>query len=100
VGEGKNVGRSSYKAAKGLIKVNVHVQNGKIGQIQISGDFFMYPEDGLWDLESTLLGTSITREDILSKVKAFYQGANVLTPGVIPEDFTEAIVRGIHSITA
>ena len=94
------MGRSSYKAAKGLIKVNVHVQNGKIGQIQISGDFFMYPEDGLWDLERTLLGTSIAREDILSKVKAFYRGANVLTPGVIPEDFAEAIIRGIHNITA
>ena len=94
------MGRSSYKAAKGLIKVNVHVQNGKIGKIQISGDFFMHPEDCLWDLEKTLLGTSATREDILWKVQAFYQGTNVLTPGVIPEDFTEAIVRGIHNITA
>ncbi len=100
MGEGKPLGRSSYKAAKGLIKVNVHVQNGKIGQIQISGDFFMYPEDCLWDLEHTLLGTSITREDILSTVKAFYQGAHLLTPGVIPEDFTEAIIRGIQNITA
>lgn len=60
----------------------------------------MYPEDRLWDLENTLLGSSITRDDILSKVKAFYRGSNVLTPGVIPEDFTEAVVRGIQNITS
>ncbi len=85
----------TYKAAKGLIKVRVEIEAGRIREVQIAGDFFMYPEDRLWELENTLKGTSINRDKILSKVQAFYEKSNVLTPGVTPEDFTEAIVRAV-----
>jgi hypothetical protein len=94
------LGRGSYKAAKGLIKVKVQIQEDKINNIRISGDFFMYPEDSLWELEGILLGASARQEDVLLKVKEFYRKTNVLTPGVFPEDFTEAIVRGISDITS
>ena len=85
----------SYKATKGLIKVRVKVELKTIREIQITGDFFMYPEDKLWDLEHTLEGTEASRAQILSKVKAFYEQAAVVTPGMVPGDFVEAIVRAI-----
>lgn len=85
----------SYKAAKGLIRVRAKVESGRIKQLQIAGDFFMYPEDRLWELESALTGTTINRDEILSKVQTFYEQTGVLSPGVIPEDFTEAIVRAV-----
>jgi lipoate-protein ligase A len=85
-----------YKAAKGLIKVKAEVKSGYLSEIHISGDFFMYPEDGLWDLENYLLGTEISKDKILSKLEAFYKRANVLSPGVAPEDFAEAIVRTVY----
>lgn len=85
-----------YKAAKGLIRINVETDTKeKIIKIQIAGDFFMYPEDKLWDLEKALIGSKMNKDEILSKIKAFYEETNVLTPGVIPEDFTEAIVRAV-----
>ncbi len=90
----------SYKAAKGLIRVKARVESGKLGEIQIAGDFFMYPEDQLWELERSLVGTCITRDKILSKVKAFYKDLNIVTPGVTSEDFTEAIVRAVGEITS
>ncbi len=85
----------SYKAAKGLIRVKAEVEFGILKVIQIAGDFFMYPEDQLWDLEDTLLGTEVNRESILSKIKGFYERSGILTPGVVPEDFVEAIIRTI-----
>lgn len=85
----------SYKAAKGLIRVKAKVESGRIREIQIAGDFFMYPEDRLWELESALKGTTISRDKVLSKVKTFYERTGVLTPGVVPEDFTEAIIRAV-----
>ncbi len=94
------MGRGSYKAAKGLIKVDVKVREDKIKEIHISGDFFMYPEDSLWELEQALLGASARREEILSRVRGFYQKINLLTPGVVPEDFTEAIIRGMNNVTS
>ena len=42
---------AEFKAPKGIIKVFVKLAEGVISQIQISGDFFMYPEEALDDLE-------------------------------------------------
>ena len=86
----------SYKAAKGLIKVKVKVSSGIIMKIQIAGDFFMYPEDMLWDLERSLLGTEISHHEILSKVGVFYDKNDILSPGVTPEDIAEAIIRAVN----
>ena len=85
----------TYKAAKGLIRVKIETNLGKIRNIQIAGDFFMYPEDALWDLEQTLVGVKTSREEILTEMKAFYKRTGVITPGVIPEDFAEAVVRAV-----
>ena len=93
------MGESSYKASKGLIRVKIQLDNDKIKSITISGDLFMYPEDELWNLEDTLVGTRAKRETILSKIKQFYEKRNILTPGVNPEDFTEAVMRSIESFT-
>jgi hypothetical protein len=90
-------GEGSFKAAKGLIRVLVAIADDAIGSIQISGDFFMYPEDALWDMERTLVGVKTDRTAILSKVSEFYRSTGVLTPGVEPEDFAEAIVRSVES---
>ena len=86
-----------YKAAKGLIKVKAEVKSGHLSEIHISGDFFMHPEDSLWELENYLLGTETSKDKILSKLKTFYKQSNVLSPGVEPEDFAEAIVRTVCS---
>ena len=85
----------SFKAAKGLIKIKARIESGDIKEIQISGDFFMYPEDKLWELEQLLIGIKASREKILSKVKGFYKRTALITPGVNPEDFTEAIIRAV-----
>ena len=87
----------SYKATKGLIKVRVKIELHTIQEIQITGDFFMYPEDKLWDLEHALEGTQASRDQILSRVQAFYKHTGVVTPGMVPGDFVEAIIRAIGS---
>jgi hypothetical protein len=68
-----------------------------ISEITISGDFFMYPEDLLWTLEKTLLGTSVSKGNILTKIEKFYVSTGVLTPGVTARDFTEAVMRALSS---
>lgn len=91
------MGEGSYKATKGLIRVRADTSESKIREIMITGDFFMYPEDSLWILEKILQGTAISRETILAKIENFYSSIGVLTPGVTPDDFTEAIMRAISS---
>jgi len=90
------MGEGQHKAAKGLIKVKVNVRQGLIGGIVISGDFFLYPEDKLWEMEKALIGVKADREKVLVTVKRFYQENEVLSPGVTPEDFTEAVMKAIR----
>lgn len=89
------MGEGSFKAAKGLIKVNVQVHEKVIQSIQISGDFFMYPEDSLWELEKELRGIEARKVPVMDTIQLFLRQRRILTPGVTAEDFTEAILRGI-----
>lgn len=90
------MGEGVYKASKGLIRVKIQVRSEMIKDITISGDFFMHPEDRLWELESFLTGTPAEEGRILSKIEDFYAKTRVLTPGVTPRDFKKAIMKGIE----
>ena len=92
------MGEASYKAPKGLIRVKASTEGSTISEVTISGDFFMYPEDLLWKLEKTLLGAEVTREAVLSRLQDFYRSSGALTPGVSPQDFTEAVMRALTSV--
>jgi hypothetical protein len=91
------MGEGSFKAEKGLIKVNVHVHEKLIESIQISGDFFLYPEDSLWELEKELQGTKAQKEPILDTIRQFLSDKQILTPGVTADDFTQAILLGVNN---
>ncbi|MCJ7610387.1 lipoate--protein ligase family protein [Candidatus Bathyarchaeota archaeon] len=92
------MGEGSYKAPKGLIRVKISTKGSTISEITISGDFFMHPEELLWKLEKTLLGADAIREAILSRVQDFYRSTGALTPGVTPQDFSEAVMRALSSV--
>jgi len=85
-----------HKASKGLIRVSIGVEDNVIEEIVISGDFFMHPEDKLWDLERSLVGVKVGRSSVLTNIRRFYQENGILTPGVEPEDFTEAIMKAVR----
>lgn len=90
-------GSSRYKAEKGLIKIKLDLEDGKISKITITGDFFFYPEDKLWDLEKTLIGCKVEEEKLTERITEFYRKMNVSSPGVKPEDFTKAITLAVDS---
>jgi len=82
-----------FKAPKGVIKVALDKENDRISNIRISGDFFMYPEEAIEDLEQFLVGVKIDRESLLRSLKEFYTKKKVEPPMVGPEHFLEAIMR-------
>nr|3R07_C Chain C, Putative lipoate-protein ligase A subunit 2 [Thermoplasma acidophilum DSM 1728] len=78
----------NWKAKKGLIRVTLDLDGNRIKDIHISGDFFMFPEDSINRLEDMLRGSSI--EKINDIIRDFYN-QGVITPGVEPEDFIQAL---------
>ncbi|MDH5794887.1 MAG: hypothetical protein OEZ24_02135, partial [Candidatus Bathyarchaeota archaeon] len=79
--------------ARKLIRVRAELIGTRIVDIVISGDFFMMPEEALKELESILKGATLDREEILARVRGFYRKKEIQSPGITPQDFTEAIMK-------
>ena len=86
-----------HKARSGLIRVLVRVRDNRIEDIIISGDFILTPEYYIDEMEKSLLGVCIDREEILKILKKFYEENDFQSPETYPEDFTDAIMKAINA---
>lgn len=84
-----------HKARSGLIRVLVKIDDDKIEDIIISGDFILTPEHYIDEMEKTLLGADAQEERILGILKKFYEINDFQSPETHPEDFTKAIMKAI-----
>lgn len=85
--------KSVYKVPNGkLIKVFLDF-NGRINSIKILGDFFVYPETWIEELEKELAGTELNRETVGKKIIAFADNNKADLFGITPEALCEAIMR-------
>lgn len=90
--EGVEILYSTYKARGGLIRTAQEVEEDRIGDIGISGDFQFYPKSGLESLEKAITNTKRKESLLNQKIEQFYDQYKIETPNVEPEDFTEAII--------
>ncbi len=91
--EGVEILYSAYKAGGGLIRTAQEVKNNMIKDIGISGDFQFYPKSELTYLEKNLLQIKRKENIIISKIEDFYHKKKIESPGVEPEDVSEAILE-------
>ena len=86
---GVHVVQRAYKARGGLIRAVMVVRDGRIAELELSGDFFFYPAESLADLEQALVGVS--PEQVEAAVAEFYAAHAIQSPGLAPADFAEAL---------
>ena len=86
---GVEVRHKMHKAPGGLIRATTEVQDGVIAGVSLSGDFFLYPEERLADLETSLTGVPET--DVEAAIARFYEQHGIESPGVTPADFARAV---------
>lgn len=91
-----SVSESAYKAPGGLIRVTMIIEENRIKEIMFSGDFWIYPQDKLAELEKSLTGASTNREEIARIIRSFYEKEGIETPGVTPEDFATVISQALE----
>jgi hypothetical protein len=74
-----------------LIKVSLEYDelNNTIHSITISGDFFLYPEEDIDKLETSLIGTRLEKDFIKQKIQQCLQNSEIF--GFDSESMTEAI---------
>jgi hypothetical protein len=83
----------AHKAHGGLIKLHIIIENAKITEIKITGDFFIYPEEDLFELEEDLRGK--TEEESREIIKTFL--ATVESPGITFNDFEVLLKRAFDT---
>ena len=85
-----------HKSKGGLIRSVGKTENGIIKDISISGDFFLFPEDAFFKMIQELNGIPAIREDIERKIQEVYIIENIQSPGTLPADFAESIMKALE----
>lgn len=85
-----------HKSKGGLIRSFVAVENGKIKEITVSGDFLLLPEEALFKILENLKGTPAKREEIQKNIEETYEKEKISSPGTEPSDFVEAIMKALE----
>ena len=85
--------RANYKAPEGkLVRIALKEKNGIIESCEISGDFFLLPEDKLTDLERSLKGIKLDELAVKRTVAQFFTKTGARGLGVTQEDFVKALL--------
>lgn len=84
-----------YKSKK-LIKISLEYTDSKIiSSIRITGDFFLYPEETLDQIEASLIGTKMDRNSIKETIEKCLSHSKAF--GFDSESLTEAIIGCLNS---
>ena len=79
-----------YKSKK-LIKISLEYADSKIiSSIRITGDFFLYPEETLDQIEASLIGTKMDRNSIKETIEKCLSHSEAF--GFDSESLTDAII--------
>ena len=100
ISEGVEIYYGVHKAKGGLIRTAEEVNEGRIHEITISGDFTFFPKEGLAGLEKSLESVPVQESHIIEKVDDYYQKKRVESPGVESKDVARSILSGVKDVTA
>lgn len=88
--EGKNI----YKAGK-LLKIHLNYEAGCIQHIRITGDFFLYPEEGIEQLQKQLAGAPLEKEKLAQQIREILAKEKMEAFGFTNEQLAEAILGAV-----
>ncbi|RLF39876.1 MAG: hypothetical protein DRN12_06345 [Thermoplasmata archaeon] len=87
-----------YKPPNGkLLRISLEYDEKKriIQNIQITGDFFIYPEEGIEELEKNLRNTLLLEKNLFDKISSTIDSNNLIIIGFTVEDLVGGILGGI-----
>ncbi len=93
--------RGEYKVLGGkLVAVDLEVENGRLADVSVSGDFFLEPEEALFDVNAALTGLSVDAsvEQLTSAIEAAV-GRDTAFFGFTPEAVGIAVRRALGKAT-
>ncbi|HJW05476.1 MAG TPA: biotin--protein ligase [Rhodanobacter sp.] len=87
-----------YKMPGGkLVVVDLEVRDGRLADVQLSGDFFLEPDSALEAINRALEGRSEHADEAaLAAAVRDALGADVMMYGISPEAIAVAVRRALH----
>jgi hypothetical protein len=83
-----------YKVPGGkLIRLKLKLEGNRIVSIQILGDFFLHPEETIYEIERSLVGLEVQHEQLLASMRNTVRNHSAELVGASLEDFAQAILR-------
>ncbi|MGQ4913291.1 MAG: lipoate protein ligase C-terminal domain-containing protein [Candidatus Asgardarchaeia archaeon] len=78
-----------------LLRIKIETtDDGRIKKIRIYGDFFIYPEEKIEDIESSLIGLPISDLDFIREtLNKIVNEKHIEMIGISPDTIVEAISR-------
>ncbi len=94
---GNGILRGELKVKGGkLVKCSLSLKDGMIKHVKFTGDFFMYPEEKIEELEKMLEGVKCTKEDIKERIAPFFDSIELM--GASMEDFVTVVLIAIKNL--
>lgn len=84
------------KTKGGLVRVKMAVEKKVIKSIIITGDFFVFPSNAIFDLEARLKWSPAEPEAIEKTVSEFFENTSIEIPWISKEDLSDVLVNAIR----
>lgn len=79
-----------------LLRVTVYTDGDRIGNVRLAGDFFIYPEETILDLESCLATLQPEPRAIIEAVERVIHHKNIQMVGISPATIAEGVCRAME----
>ncbi|MFX1486509.1 MAG: DUF116 domain-containing protein [Promethearchaeota archaeon] len=89
---------ASVKAPGGLVRAAVNVYENVINATYLTGDFFAFPQNLVYEIESRVKQLPIEKRDVHKAVKNAFDTLNADIPGVAVKDITRAIMEAASKV--
>lgn len=78
-----------------LVCIELWAEGGRVSRAQITGDFFLHPEERISELEGSLKGLplSASEGEVAARLRGALGGAVLI--GVSPEDLARMFVKAV-----
>lgn len=92
IAEGVTVVQKAVKLPGGLVHLTADKRDGRIYDVHLSGDFFIYPQHAVPELEKALEGAEFDLTALTMTIADFFKDHAIEAPGIAPEALAEAMV--------
>ncbi len=91
------LGYAVFKSQK-LLKVSLEHDGLRIGSVKIHGDFFLYPEDAIVQLEQSLQNVPLEKEKLENAISSSLSQSGAEAFGFNPPDLAQAILQAAQPV--